>query len=489
MRLPVFPGTFDLDAAADICADAELDQGAVMNALAGLVDRSLLVPEQSGPRMRYRLIESVRQYGLALPADANKRADLSRRHCDYFHRLAKNAESGWCGPGQRDWVARLADEHDNLRAALAFSLTKPGHERTGLDLAGTLWLHWLMNGHLSEGRQWLDRALAAVTDQGREAAKALWADAYLRLYQGDIHGAFSQLDRSRQIAEARDDADALAHVLEIQGAAALLSSDWATAATRSREAVAKHRALGNRFSVIMSLARWAMAAYLMGNVDEATASHNEALSRSEECGETWGRSSVLWMHGVVLFDRGDLASAEAAERDSLRIRFAFGDRLGMAQCIEALAWIAAEKHAYDQAAQLLGIMQPLWSSTGGQLFPHVQDRDERCRADVSLALGRKGFDTAVEQGARMGTDEGVAFALGEQHPSPSTGDARVWGLTRREQQISELVAQGLSNRDTAARLVISQRTAEAHVEHILTKLGFNSRAQIAAWVTEHRPAT
>jgi len=485
-RLPVFPGDFDLDAAADVCADDEFDQGAVVNALAGLVDRSLLVPERSGPRMRYRALETVREYGRSRLADPGQRTDLRRRHCEYFLDLARTAEAEWCGPAQRDWVARLADEHDNLRAALAFSLTEPGGERSGLELAGTLWLHWLMNGCLSEGRRWLDRALAATEEPGREGAKALWADAYLRLYQGDIDGASSQLERSRQLSEALDDADALAHVVEFQGAAALLSSDWATATTRCQDALARHRALGNQFSVIMTLARWAMAAYLMGNVDQATACHADALSASEECGETWGRSTVLWMHAVVLFDHGELARAEEAARESLRLRHAFEDRVGMAQCIEVLAWIAAAKGAHDRAARLLGVVQPLWSSTGGKLFPHVQDRDTRCRADVSRALGPQPFDAAMQRGARMSIDEGIAFVLGEERPAPSAGGPRVGGLTRREQQIAELVADGLSNRDIAARLVISQRTAEAHVEHILSKLSFNSRAQIAVWVAERR---
>jgi len=101
----------------------------------------------------------------------------------------------------------------------------------------------------------------------------------------------------------------------------------------------------------------------MGNVDEATACHSEALSQSEKCGETWGRSTFLWMHGVVLFDHDELAQAEAAERESLRIRHAFEDRVGTAQCIEVLAWIAAASRNYDRAARLLGVVQPLWSST------------------------------------------------------------------------------------------------------------------------------
>jgi predicted ATPase/DNA-binding CsgD family transcriptional regulator len=490
MRLAVFPGGFDLDAAAGVCADDDLDPGTVLNALAGLVDRSLLVPENAGPRMRYRTPETVRQFALARLADSGEETALRRRHRDYFQRLADQADAHWCGPEQRDWATRLAGEHDNLRAALAFSLTQLGEERAGLDLAATLRLHWFMSGYLREGRQWLERALAAVAEPCRERAKGLWADAYLRLYQGDVAGASSQLDRSRQIAEAVNDPDSLAHAFEFLGAAALLSGDWATAAARSEDAVARHRALENRFSIIMTLSRWAMAAYLMGNLEQSLACHTEALAVSEECHEGWGRSAVLWMHGVTLFDMGDLLGADADVRESLRIKHAFGDRVGMAQCVEVLAWIAAAGRAYDRAARLLGVVQPLWRVTGGRNFPHLHDRDDRCRANTTQALGKRVFAAAVDDGARMDPDDGIAFALGTRVPraGPSRG-AGAPGLTRREREIAELVAQGLSNKDVAARLVISQRTAETHVENVLTKLGFSSRAQIAAWVAERRAVT
>jgi predicted ATPase/DNA-binding CsgD family transcriptional regulator len=488
MRLGVFPGGFDLDAAAEICADEELHDRHVLNALAGLVERSLLTPEPSGSRMRYRALDTIREYGLARLAESGREPALRRRHSEYFLGLARTSEAQFCGPSQRTWLAQLAEDHDNLRAALAFSLAEAGRERTALDLAGTLWPQWLMNGYLSEGRQWLDRALAASQEPCSERAKSLWADAWLRLYQGDIEGASSQLEQCERIAEALRDGTAAAHVLEFRGAAALLASDWTTASTCGREAVARHRALGNQFNVIMTLARWGMAAYLMGNADEATACHAEALTLSAECGETWGRSTVLWMHGVVLFDHDELGRAEETERESLRIRYAFQDRIGMAQCIEVLAWIAAARQEYERAARLLGAAVPLWLCTGGKLFPHVQDRDERCRTDILRALGAAKFDGAVEAGSRIGIDAGVALALGEKQPKPSAGAERASVLTPREQEISGLVAEGLSNKEIAARLFISQRTAEAHVEHILTKLGFNSRSQIATWVAEHRKA-
>jgi predicted ATPase/DNA-binding CsgD family transcriptional regulator len=488
MRLSVFPGAFDLDAAIGICTGDGLDEAAVLDALTGLLDRSLLVAEPGGRRrMRYRALDTIREYGrLAQREDPELIVNQRHRHYEYFLHLAKTAEASWCGPDQREWVARLGDEHDNLRTALEFSLSELDDPRGGLDLAGSLWVHWLMNGLLTEGRHWLDRLLAVPTVPSPARAKALWCDGYLRLHQGDIDGALAQLELGSRAAEAVDDDDALAHLVECKGTAALLSWDLRTAVEESRIAVAKYQAIGNRMGVILALARIALANYILGEVEDASAAYTEALALSEESGETWGRSTVLWIRGVMDFDAGNLEAAQEAMRDSLRIRHSFEDRLGAAQCIEVLAWIAASREAFEPAARLLGVVHALWTSTGGRLFPQILDRDQRCRDDIEQAIGARRLSAALEEGTRMGVEDGTLFALGAQAPAPV--QAAISRLTPREQQVAELVAEGLSNRTIAAQLVISQRTAEAHVEHILTKLGFNARAQIAAWVAEHRNA-
>ncbi|HET7734630.1 MAG TPA: LuxR C-terminal-related transcriptional regulator [Nocardioidaceae bacterium] len=488
VRLAVFPGGFDVDAVASICVSDDLDAGAAMTALAGLIDRSLLVSETVGSRMRYRLLETIRQYAVARFEASDEATVLRRRHRDHFHQLAKQAEAEWCSPQQLEWFGRLTTEHDNFRASLAYSLAEPGEERVALDLAGTLRLHWLSSGHLNEGRHWLTRALDAVPEGKGERAKALWVDAFLRLHQDDLPGASAQLKESLRIAEAANDVGALAQIKELEGMSALLSSDWQDAVALSEEAINRHRALGDRFGVIMALSRSAMAAYMMGDTDQALSRQAAALAESEACGESWGRSSVLWMHGVVLFDQGDLSRSEESVRESLLIRDAFGDNLAMARSIEVLAWVAAATKEYDRAARLIGIAEKLWRVSGGKFLPYVHDRLERCHQDTKDALGAKAFAAAVLDGTNQGPADAIAFALGTPVRPARSSSSRIpsTALTPRERQTAELVAAGLSNREIAAQLVVSQRTAEAHVDHILTKLGFSSRAQIAAWVVENR---
>ncbi|GCD88028.1 LuxR C-terminal-related transcriptional regulator [Nocardioides sp. LS1] len=483
-RLAVFSGDFDLDAAAATVIDDQLPEEAFLRGMGGLVDRSVVSSQPTEPRRRYRMLESIRQYGLSR-LQGDEQAAFRLRHRDYFQRVAEDTEAGWSGPLQSDLLRRSTEEHHNLRAALTYSLGQPHQMAAGLRLAATMWPHWL-NGYVGEGRAFLTRALEAVTEPSPARAKALWVDAYLRLFQGDISGAVSELSLSEEISNNFDDDDGRAHAVEYQGFAALLGRDWATASALCEKAAAMHRSLGNGFDVTMSLARWGLAEHLAGHTAQAHTCLQEAQAASEACSESYGRSVVHWMRGVVRFDEGDLQGAETELRESLRLRQVLRDHLGMAHCVEVLTWVATSGAAHTRAARLLGFAEALWRLTGATFFPHLQDRDEECHRALEGALGREALSSSIAEGARMGIDDGVAYALGVSSESiPRTTQAHGSPvLTRRQREIAALVAEGLSNREIAARLVISQRTAEAHVENILTKLGFTSRAQIASWVAQ-----
>jgi predicted ATPase/DNA-binding CsgD family transcriptional regulator len=486
-RLAVFSGDFDLDAAAAIVIDDTLSETSFLHALGGLVDRSVVSSQPTEPRRRYRMLESIREYGAARLQVEGDHTAFRVRHRDYFQRLAEETEAGWSGPFQSELLNRSIEEQNNLRAALTYSLGQPDQMVAGLRLAATMWPLWL-NGYVGEGRTYLTTALDAVPEPSPERAKALWVDAYLRLFQGDISGAISQLRLCEDISNTFDDDDGRAHAVEYQGFAALLNRDWAAASALCEKAVTMHRSLDNWFDVTMSLARWGLAAHLAGDTAQGHTCLREAQAESEACSETYGRSVVHWMRGVVLFDEGDLQGAEMALRESLRLRQILRDHLGMAHCVEVLAWVATSGAAHARGARLLGVAESLWRLTGATFFPHLLDREEECRRSLEGALDRVAMSSLISAGARMGIEEGVAYAMGDSSvrtPRPTHTHSST-GLTRRQREIAELVADGLSNREIAARLVISQRTAETHVENILTKLGFNSRAQIASWVQELR---
>jgi non-specific serine/threonine protein kinase len=169
------------------------------------------------------------------------------------------------------------------------------------------------------------------------------------------------------------------------------------------------------------------------------------------------------------------------------------DIFGMVLAVEQLAWITGTAGKGERAAVLLGVAQQLWSLVGGQPFlgsPRHLVAHEACERQARRRLGDRAFQAAFDRGAALDLDQGIAYALDEKSapstPAATTTDTTGTSLTRRERQVADLVAQGLSNKEIAARLVIAQRTAEGHVEHILAKLSFTTRTQLAAWMMEHR---
>ena len=192
--------------------------------------------------------------------------------------------------------------------------------------------------------------------------------------------------------------------------------------------------------------------------------------------------------GVGVWCQGDARRATELEKESLRFNRSLDDLLGVGVNLEVLAWIAAGDDDHQRAARLLGILEPVWRAIGAPLsgFGHLRRYHAECEDRTREALGKQAFDTVVRQGSKMQCDEAIAFALEESAPrgEPSGEAEEPSPLTRRETEIAKLVAQGLSNKEIAGSLTIAQRTAEGHVEHIMTKLGFHSRAQIAVWTGE-----
>jgi DNA-binding NarL/FixJ family response regulator len=194
--------------------------------------------------------------------------------------------------------------------------------------------------------------------------------------------------------------------------------------------------------------------------------------------------------GVAAWRRGDLDRATGLQQQSLRLRARSNERMGTTWCVDALAWIAASRHQYERAAILLGAATGLLQSMGTSLdgFEHLVGFQRDCERQARQALGETAFRAAYHGGLHLPAADVLAYALQQppaKPPAPAVSDGLP--LTARELQVARLVAGGRSNKEIAAELVISQRTAENHVEHILAKLGFTSRAQVAAWVAASQP--
>ena len=294
-----------------MCADQSLPADAVRLVLDRLVDKSILLEEgrtASGNGVRYRMLDTLREYGARWLADLGQAAAVRLRLRDHYLRLARRGEQAWFGPDQAGWFARMTQEHDNLRAALEMSLGELEDCETALDLAGTLWFFWVGAGHLAEGRHFLDRALQAEAAPGVGPAtgKALWVSGYIAVLQGDLPLAISLLIRCRALARVEGDPRAEAYAIHRLGCAALVGDHHVRAASLFTEALGRYTALGELNSnVVMGWIELAMTAAFSGDLDRAVELCEQARTLCDEYGERWARSYAMYVLAFAAFTHGD----------------------------------------------------------------------------------------------------------------------------------------------------------------------------------------
>jgi non-specific serine/threonine protein kinase len=491
-RLSVFSGGLELDAAEAVCGDDTIPPEGILDLIASLVDKSILMRGEDSSGVRYRLLETIREYGDEKLRESGEHAALQRRHSDWYAGLAARGDAQWVGPNQANFVRRLRHEHGNLRVALEFAVTDDGPPETALRFAADLENYWFVRGFLAEGRHWLDRALSRPGTPHWTRAKALRVNAWLAVLQGDQERAAELLGEARQLATSLPDPVELAYVAQICGNMALFAGQLQEAIRLFSEALAGFRSVGAHGGEMWALIVLGLTRGLAGKPNEGFYELEECVAAAGASGDVWWRSTALWALSVLHWRDDDIARAAARAKESLELKRGLGnERFGIGLCLEVLAWIAAAERRDDRAARLFGASQRAWHAMRASfgVFGGLRAFHDACEAQLRGRLGEPAFKAAVSAGAQWSTSEALEFALEEQPRSAPAAAAVAAGaapLTKREQQIAQLIAEGMSNREIAAKLVIAQRTAEGHVEHILSKLGFSSRAQVAAWVADQR---
>jgi len=241
---------------------------------------------------------------------------------------------------------------------------------------------------------------------------------------------------------------------------------------------------------VRALAGLAMTKGMLGDLDGATRCHERIVAICEARGESWFSGFSLWTLGLGLWRHGEAGAAAERLREGLTRVRRVNDTFATGYCVEALGWVAHDLGDPERAAVLLGAASRLSKAMGTPpaVFPELSAQHELYLERVRTSLGEARFSAAFDRGERLPVDEGVAYALGRpRRPSESGAGSPPAGrqLTRRERQVADLLAKGLSNRDIAAALVISPRTVEGHVDHILSKLGLSNRAAVADWVAAY----
>jgi predicted ATPase/class 3 adenylate cyclase len=456
-RVSVFVGGFTLEAAEAVCADEssgfrghgsaervsalppstlnpQLSTGEVLDLLSGLVDRSLLMAQDEDGRVRYQMLETLRQYAREKLATSGALETMQARHMAWYLQFAEEAERKLRGSEQAWWLERLETEHENLRAALGWRLGAV--DGSALRLAAALWWFWHVRGHFAEGREWLAAALAgadvtlAVRDWRSDAAgpspgarggksilgaraKALNGASVLARNQGDYQAARALSQESLAIKRELGDKQGIAASLNTLATLALSHGEYSAARPAYEESLAIERELGNRQGVTASLIGLANVAVEQGDYETARALHDESLVIKRELGDRRGIATSLAGLGTVAFCLGDAGAARAFHEESLAIRRQLGDRRGIAASLSQLGSVATAQGDHETAAALLEESLTLRRELGDKLgiAQSLFGQGGLAAAGGDRTLARERFQKSLAIQQELGHRRGIAGAL------------------------------------------------------------------------------
>jgi predicted ATPase/DNA-binding CsgD family transcriptional regulator len=494
-RLSVFAGGFSLQAAETVCSGNGLEPEEILDLLSRLVDKSLVMVERKqGQERRCRLLATVRQYATMHLEAAGDQAHWRDRHLGWCLALAERARPDLWGAAGRASFVRLDSEEDNIRAALQWSI-QSGAADESLRLAAALGWHWYVRAHLHQGRYWLKQALA--TSEGAASASrasALNAAGALAVLQNDHERATELLQEAVRLDCASRCSRVAAWSLQELGLAAHYGGRYARAEERFAESMSLFREMGDDAGIASVLLNQGITAHYQGDDARAAALLQESLSSLLAAGDAMGTARAMHGLGLVARHQGDLDRAQASFQEALQIAHERGARLEVALCLEGLAGLASQRTEAQRGARLFGAAERLYEVIGTDLPTGHRTDHERDTGALRAQMTEPTFTETWSAGRELDLEKAVAYALEEEDRNGATQSRRArpltelqmakqryGGLTAREREVAALVTQGLGNSAIAAELFVTVRTVEAHITHILRKLGYSSRAQIAAW--------
>jgi predicted ATPase/DNA-binding SARP family transcriptional activator/DNA-binding CsgD family transcriptional regulator len=543
-RLSVFAGGWTLEAAEAVCSGGGVEEKDVLDLLGALVDKSLVVAgATSSGALRYGMLEPIHQYAQEVLEQGEQVEEVQGQHGAFFLALAEEAEPKLAGPRQGVWVERLEAEHDNLREALSWFLDHEQGGETALRLGAALWRFWHTRGHLSEGTKWLERVLTEGNPAASPArVQALEGMGWLLQSQGDYERARVPYEEMLTLAQELSDnaniATALnslgtvaAHQGDNERARALLQEnlgvieeleeegdpattlkkfyvsnllgylaindegDYAWGTVLWEESLALAREAGDDFSVGITLGNLGHVALLQRDFERAKARSEEALASANELGSAGVElvPTACLNLGLATLGLGEHERAMGSFEEALVTSQNMGRTPTVIETLEGMASLAGAVGKAAHAARLWGAAEAAREATGIIAFsPGELALHEPHLALASSQLGDEAWQDALAEGWAMSLEEAAECALSKEADQPEATIAQehltraepMGYLTPRELEIVLLVARGLTNRQVSTELSISERTAGNHVAKILKKLGLNSRAQIASWVSE-----
>jgi predicted ATPase/class 3 adenylate cyclase/DNA-binding CsgD family transcriptional regulator len=486
-RLSVFAGGFALADVEAVCAGVGEQSGEIVELMARLVDKSLTIPVGAGDgEAPMRQLETLQQYGRERLIEAGEASLYLRRHADHFLQLAEREKNAGDRRDDSSWLDRLDSQHDNLRAALQTSQTESAD--LNLRLATALLALWDARGYLTEGRDWLEKALAAWPEETALRAEALGAAGWLSQRLGDFDRAAACFEESVRIARVTQQGHLAAESLANLALVRLLHGQSQQAGPLVREAIAIAEDLDDHYATAGALLVMGLVAYFEGDFDQSKACAERSLALHRELGNEKVAAFLLACLATLAIDNQDEAMARANLRESLEISRRLHEKVDVAFVLETCARFAVARSDPGFAVKLAGAAASVRETVGAPAAPPWRAMVEMSQESARADLGPEVTDLVWREGRALSLEKAIDQAL--EWLNPQTGAAPVRsdnsqtepaGLTKREREVAALVGRGLRNREIASKLFLAPRTVDAHVEHIRNKLDLHSRTQIAAW--------
>ena len=468
----------------------------VLDGIASLVDKSLLRHETaSESEPRYAMLEVIREFGLERLAASGEIAAAYERLLSWYLSQAQPPGWRWGVPMNHTdsaWFAGWERELTTVRSVLAWAETQGDVER-GLQLASALFLFWWARDHLPEGRRWLERGLAAGTAASPGTrALALNVLSAIAHRQDDNTRAARHAQEALSLFTEIDDEEGAGHAAYLLGIALYRLGDLDAAEVCYEQAITLLRPTGQDATLENVIAAEAMLGIAQiardrGDLARAASLYEETLQWQTLAGVTWGAALSRYGYGTVTQSQGDVPRALTLYRESMHYWRQIGDDGSVAVCLEGIASALCAAGASAQAARLLGVAQALREAIDLPVPCNALASYGGLVRSVRDCLGETAFNEAWLAGYRLFADEAIAEASRSiaalVHPDRqalAAGARPRPSLTRREHEVLKLVATGHADREIAAALFISRRTASEHVGRILQKLGARSRTDAAA---------
>jgi predicted ATPase/DNA-binding CsgD family transcriptional regulator len=484
-RLCVFAARFTLEDVESVCTSDDLSAAAVLDTMNSLVDKSLVTKEDVRSLACYRLHETMREYATLKLRDAAEEGVLEERCLEYYRATCLQSVDQ-ARYRLVDWLAWADLEIDNIRAVLHQCVAR-GDLARGLDIAASMGYYWITRG-TTESTRWLDLLLGAEDAAPATQVRAYYLRGWLSLLQADAATARPWIARAVTTARETGQLTKLSESLSIAATVESVTGDLEAARRYLEQAEEMTPSLRDFPATIELLLSRAVLALVEGDLETARAVSTEGVRLSREAGDLYQVEATLGNLGMVGLLAGDLETAKSRFVEALRVARQIDNRLGQYWRLAGLGWHAANSGQMRLAARLLGAAEAVATGAGAGIMGPAVPLLAEAKESAIGALGAAKFEAEFAAGKHMSRDMAVRLALGEATQDElGTGDAVAPGLLpKRQTEVAQLIAEGLTNRQIGARLFISEATVATHVRGIMNKLGFNSRAQIATWMASSK---